>query len=365
MEILNTNKPIPVKCNHWYALLSLKDYSSSTILFHHKVYHSEENLNYSPTEIACNKCLQSVQVSQVLAHNLACEKRLPKLALGTIVEEESGAKAICKYCKRRFALNRILKHELACEFSSKKRPVFDVSRKRSPLYNENSKFQIKPVKPNLVYPHSKWQKQHMELIKNLKCEGDDSYLTEYIRCTHCYRKFAPNKVEKHSEICKKIVNKPSGPANNPNWPAAKKLNKGLGGKSERALCRSSSVNLAQVSYQRTQPLLERNVNVESLDSSFSRLPELKNSENLKVPMVNCSSCGKIFSFVEAASHSKGCKQKLMQPLATFSKIFLGKISSLPARSNSTVRLQDFQDCTYCSAPFPSLINFCMICGRSK
>ena len=199
----------------------------------------------------------------------------------------------------------------------------------------------------------------------MKCEGDESYLTEYIRCVHCCRKFAPNKVEKHSEICQKIVNKPSGPANNPSWPAIKKMVKGLGGKSERALCRSSSVNLAQVNYQRALPLLERNANVESLDSSFSRLPELKNSEGIRIPVIKNSSCGKFFSLVEVASDSKGCKKNLPQPSVTFTQIFLGKIPSLPARSNSTVRLQDFQDCNYCSAPFPSLINFCMICGRSK
>lgn len=284
------------------------------------------------------------------------------------MEEETGTKAICKYCKRKFALHRIIKHEVACEFSSKKRPIFDISRKRSPLYNENVKIPVKHEKLSLNYPNSKWQKQHLDLIKNLKCEGDDSYLTEYVNCNFCYRKFAPTIIEKHSEICKKIVNKPNGPVNNPNFPAVLKVVKAQKVKSERTLCRSTSVYSSQALCQKTLPLQERAENAESLNCSFMRLPKVQKLEKFKetkIPTVSCPCCGKFFTVSAAKSHIHTCKQHSLQSSGTFSFLNPSKLPNFSHRSKSSTKLRDLQDCANCSAPFAPLANYCMMCGKSK
>lgn len=101
---------------------------------------------------------------------------------------------------------------LACEWASKKRPVFDILKKRMPLLDE-IKLKQSPKKGVLTYRYtnSKWQQQHLQLLSNLRVETITNPYAEYLPCPYCLRKFAPNIAENHIEICKNILNKPKPP----------------------------------------------------------------------------------------------------------------------------------------------------------
>ena len=158
MDNCNTSRPIPVLCNHWYFLNSSKEYSSSTILFHHKKDHSELPYQFDPSEINCNKCFQTIPIISLHIHSAICEKRIKKHRLGTIIEEVpiDDSRILCKYCRRRFVSGRIDKHEKACEMSSRRRPQFEMIRKRLPYLCETyQKINTKRASLNLIYPNSK------------------------------------------------------------------------------------------------------------------------------------------------------------------------------------------------------------------
>ena len=169
--------------------------------------------SYTPHEIQCSKCMETVSISALINHNTICEKKNPKEILSIIIEEISGTiRGICKHCKRKFALDRIEKHQSACENASKKRPLYDMLKKRIPFLSDtNERLSTKRNSIKLIYPNSKWQKQHLELLRNLRHGEEASTYDDYIPCPYCLRRFAPISAEKHIEICKTILNKPKPP----------------------------------------------------------------------------------------------------------------------------------------------------------
>ena len=117
---------------------------------------------------------------------------------------------------------------MACEISSKKRPPFDIIRKRIPnLCETYKKINSKRGSLNLVYPNSKWQKQHIELIKNLRYQEEENSYSDYIVCPYCMRKFSSASADKHIESCKNVLNKPKPLLSVEKFPKIKKMNKNL------------------------------------------------------------------------------------------------------------------------------------------
>jgi hypothetical protein len=66
-------------------------------------------------------------------------------------------------------------------------------------------------KVKLIYPNSKWQKQHIDMIKKLRFDDTNENYEDYIACPYCKRRFAPIPAEKHIEKCKDIINRPKPP----------------------------------------------------------------------------------------------------------------------------------------------------------
>lgn len=155
-------------------------------------------------------------VSSLLIHSQQCEERNgQKEILNTIFEESlDDHRVTCRYCRRRFMIERIEKHQIACETASRKRPLFNMTKQRLPNIYECTErsHSVSRYSLKLQYPNSKWQKQHLELIKKLQisCENDSSY-ENYLTCPYCFRKFGPIQAEKHIEKCKDIINKPKPP----------------------------------------------------------------------------------------------------------------------------------------------------------
>jgi uncharacterized CHY-type Zn-finger protein len=155
-----------------------------------------------------------VEITTISSHYLTCSQETRTL---NIVQEDSSETCrTCRFCKRRFLLERIEKHQQACQWASKKRPVFDMAKKRLPLLSFTERpnsLRVSPKRspPLLKYPNSKWQKQHLQLIESLRKSKKTSVYADYLPCKYCSRKFAPNIAESHIEICKFILNKPKPP----------------------------------------------------------------------------------------------------------------------------------------------------------
>ena len=171
---------------------------------------------FFPDKTRCGRCGDDVDVTYLCIHFLLCQKKKEgiKNTLKVIQEENHETfQSACRYCKRKFLLERIEVHQQACEWASKKRPVFDISKKRLAFPNESRSKNSPKRSPNVLkYPNSKWQKQHIHLLQSLRESKSISAYLEYIRCQHCSRKFAPNIAENHIEICKNILNKPKPPS---------------------------------------------------------------------------------------------------------------------------------------------------------
>jgi hypothetical protein len=101
---------------------------------------------------------------------------------------------------------RIEKHQKVCETN-----YFNniSSKKKSPKVKDSAITLRHKI--NLNYPNSKWQKQHIDMIKKLRIDDCSENYDEYITCQYCKRKFAPIPAEKHIEKCKDIINRPKPP----------------------------------------------------------------------------------------------------------------------------------------------------------
>lgn len=350
---------------------------------------------YTPNEITCNRCLQIIPISSIHIHNPNCEKRIPKSTLGTIIEEISthDSRYRCKHCKRLFASERIEKHQSACEFSSKKRPLFEIVKKRVPnLYETIQKPPSKKGSLNLVYPNSKWQKQHLELIRNLRLEEDDSNYEDYIACPYCFRRFAPFSADKHIEICKNILNKPKPPPVTNRFPQIQNLEKKLS-------IRANSLN----SLWRPNSVYNRNFEKPDRDLSSSSIEEHAGSNTfhlamspIKTPILKeelidpnvkigkkelatqiCPVCCKRFVSSVYDKHFVSCRALQLKPSATlqdlnrqdrqikYTRKNQNSAFASKQRSNSTHRILTTGVCMNCSAFFPKAAKFCMMCGSIR
>lgn len=113
----------------------------------------------------------------------------------------------CLHCGRGFSKERVGKHQQICEGVSRSKNYFE--KKRPAKVSEKmirTKAQVR-----LDYPNSKWQKQHIDMIKKLRFDESTEEYEEYVNCPHCLRRFAPIPAEKHIPVCKDIINKPNPP----------------------------------------------------------------------------------------------------------------------------------------------------------
>ena len=325
--------------------------------------------------MTCSKCLQIVLVSQLHTHYTLCEKRMPKKLLGTILEELfDGERIPCQFCKRKFALDRIEKHQMACEKMIKKRPIFDVFKKKFPYHTESSgKLSTKKASLNLIYPNSKWQKQHLDLVRNLRYRDEGSY-EDYVPCPYCGRKFCENTAEKHIEICKNIINKPRGICIN-KFPKVSKINNltirmPTSNSIERPKSNNHSINKTVLS------------SFDGIDHSIlpsfkspNKTPLLKRElvERVKIqecPRAKCKKCEKKFLVDTIEIHNVKCciRLKSSATVNSLGKIESGakKISNKAIRSFSTQRIGEvLPGCSNCGAQIPKKAKYCMMCGNIK
>ena len=352
----------------------MKDFSSSTILFHHKTHHQDQAVLYKPSEISCSKCNRVVPVSGLHAHYSSCEKRLPKKLLVTISEEITDDQRVpCCFCKRKFTVDRIEKHQTACGNLSRKRPLFDVFQKHFPkMSSSQKKISSKKNSLNLNYPHSKWQKQHLELVRNLRYCADESSYDDYISCPHCNRKFSQMNAEKHIEICKNIINKPKGIAFS-KLPSVSRL-KQLSIRSDSSSCLNRPSTVYNKEGQKMEVYSFDDSKVKISNSSFSpkKSPLLKKDlieyKKNKEKTVKCNKCSKKFLLSIADQHLAVCGLK---PSATEKN--LEKVENIGSkmhlvkknkRANSTHRIGDLNiNCRICAASNPKQAKFCMMCGN--
>lgn len=300
---------------------------------------------------------------------------MPKKLLVTIIEEfTDGERASCQFCKRKFALDRIEKHRVACEKLIKKRPIFDVFKKKFPTHTESySKKSSKKSSLNLIYPNSKWQKQHLDLVRNLRY-GDERSHEDYVPCPHCGRKFGQQTAEKHIEICKNIINKPRGISIN-KFPKISKLNNlTIRVPSSDSLQRPKSNNRSTNKSILSSFDGNENSILPSCNSPI-KTPLLKHElvERVKLkdcPSVECQKCGKKYLVNLIERHNLKCYKGLnySATVTSLGKLKTGdkKISSNTIRSNSTQRLGEvLPGCTHCGAPLPKQAKYCMMCGNIK
>lgn len=294
---------------------------------------------------------------------------MPKKLLVTILEElTDGERVSCQICKRKFAINRIEKHQQACENLSKKRPIFDIFKKRFPNYSESYNKKVnKKGSLNLIYPNSKWQKQHLELVRNLRY-GEESSYEDYVPCPHCGRKFGQNTADKHIEICKNIIHKPRGVCMK-KFPSVIKLKElTIRVPNNNCIIRPKSNN--RPSNITTLNSFEYNENcMIGVNTSPLKTPLLKKSIK-EMPTVECEKCGQMFLASLFDKHSLKCGKNL-KPSATVSSLekndFAGsKSGSKSIRSNSTQRLGEvLPGCLYCGSLIPKKAKYCMMCGNIK
>lgn len=328
-------------------------------MFHHKKHHPDLPYWYNPEKIQCQKCFEAVNINSIFFHNSTCGGRSKKNILLTITEEKSTEKSSCQFCNRKFLNSRISKHQSACEYASKKRPIFDILKKRIP-YLEDIKSKIKLKKPdlNLKYPNSKWQKQHLQLLKNLRVESEESFYEDFISCPHCYRRFAPVSAEKHIHICKNILNKPKPPPSILPIRLPDMQNKvkplTVSSGSLKHLGRPDSV----------MPISGEGfrVSVGSVDDSYSNEFSPDRSKDVSTSIRETKSIpGKRML---KRRHISKEKLKQLKPSHTVKEIGKEKqpILNNPQRAHSTQRIHNSVACRSCGAPIPGFAKFCSMCG---
>ena len=311
---------------------------------------------FCPDKTRCARCGEDVDVTYLCIHFLLCQKKKEgiKNSLKVIQEENLETfQSVCRYCKRKFLPERLEIHQQACEWASKKRPVFDISKKRQAFPNESRSKNSPKRSPNVLkYPNSKWQKQHVQLLQSLRESKSISAYLEYVKCQHCSRKFAPNIAENHIEICKNILNKPKPPSYlnkqvknviSPKIDIKKKT------ASHKVLARPSSVlkktrETSELGFMSTS--IEEGKTISNLSPDLSSMPALKKP-----------------------SRRKKIQTHLKDPQASLKPTKLGKSQS--ERKHSTRALdtspdQDFLykkqfECTSCGFQSESC-KFCLNCG---
>jgi hypothetical protein len=214
----------------------------------------------------------------------------------------------CLFCKRYFMIERLQKHQDICEKVHKS----SSQNKKKPSNIEsafNTKNKLKH-KLKLNYPNSKWQKQHLDLLKKLRFDDYTDEYKDYIKCPYCFRKFGPIQAEKHISACKDIINKPKPPP--------------------------SKLTILPQLYKKT---IDETSKSSSIDSSFSTA-RVKKSVN-----------GGLTERIEDRSYNDNTgliekQKKYFEP-----------------RSRSIYRIPNFM--CKCGEILPNRAIFCMMCGLCK
>lgn len=311
---------------------------------------------FYPDKIKCIKCREGVDATYLCIHFLLCQKKVEGLKNSLKVIQEENFETFlstCKYCKRNFHQVRIEKHQRACEWASKRRPVFDISRKRQSFPSENlNKYSPKRSPIALKYQNSKWQKQHIQLLQSLRESKSISAYLEYIKCQYCSRKFAPNIAENHIEICKNILNKPKPPSNL-NKQAKKisipKIDLKKKGSSHKVFARPSSV-------------LKGTREINEIGFLSTSIEEGQNCLHLSPDLLSTP------SIIRLSKTSKN-KSQITDSQSKFK--FRKVVKSLTERKHSTQNLESSQilespfailfECSSCGAHLKSC-KFCINCG---
>jgi len=137
----------------------------------------------------------------------------------------------CDICGRKFNSDRIEKHLSACQKAKKG----DAKHAKKVALAEKKLAEVeKFVEKEKKFKTQKWKSQHLQFqqaLQSIKGSGDsDNFevlggkasggsgyqLSSYkdpglIECPYCGRRFADNRIEKHEEICKNVMNKPKAP----------------------------------------------------------------------------------------------------------------------------------------------------------
>ena len=347
----------------------------------------------------CPQCLETVEISSIFHHTTVCEKRTLNEVLSVIHEETAGTlRGICKYCKRRFALDRIDKHQSACENVSRKRPLFDMLKKRIPYLNETKPRSLsRRASIKLIYPNSKWQKQHLDLLRNLRHYEEESNNEKYMPCPHCFRRLVQTSAEKHIESCKNTLHrqKPLLSVVSQRFPSLRKGEEPLTihTNSMKSLWVPSSVdhnssfaehrrrNTNLINRSSEEAVYESNITVD-VGLSPVKIMENINDTSVQSSLIVCrdntplkySSCMAKISGGTDQQASKYCKlvrpSKTVKDLVKEERPVLAKISremrGEGKRSNSTLKIEDCpMFCSKCHARIPQRARFCMMCGTLR
>ncbi|NWT55511.1 ZC21C protein, partial [Erythrocercus mccallii] len=201
-----------------------------------------------------NKTHSKIRANIHMEHLASHSKLAPKhsLSLSALSDQDSGdyptaemlymqaASAVeqegfgqCSFCKRKFLCTRLEKHMSICgKNQDSKRKVFD-SRKARARGTELEQYQQwkSSRSPQSKPPPRKnnWKQKHEALIRIMsqarqvqqtlpkgRKVSDLSPLPptenpDYVACTYCRRKFAPQVAERHIPKCKNIKNRPPPP----------------------------------------------------------------------------------------------------------------------------------------------------------
>lgn len=360
---------------------------------------------YTPDHITCNRCYRSIAISAIHLHYTSCENRPMKFQKSSpqIIDEH---RALCNHCNRKFALDRIEKHQLACKNLLKKRPLFDMMKKRMPFLAETyKKISTKRSTLNLIYPNSKWQQQHLELLRNLKGIEDKDHYEDLVKCAYCEGKFAQSNIEKHNRICKKFFKriKKSRLNRRENTEIYMKRVKCLTVKtpSENTLWRPVSVNqrssdekgpdkMDSVSFQDLDDIEnpESPPKIRVLRSEFLE-PIISRSESKAINIIICPTCNKRFLSSIADKHIITCLKNYLKPCDDKGKKHVknkhsfgesqlktpertkkakntNKIKSKLKEKRRSLSTQPNREssgcCNNCGAFSPAKAKFCMMCG---
>ena len=147
------------------------------------------------------------QVEEVLGTNqqsslVVAANQKSSLFVGANEKSSLSKMEICKHCSREFNKGRCAPHEAVCkkvfggitEGFSWKANVRQLSSSKS----EIQKLKLPEIK--LKLPHNK---KRGSLLHNFNIHQNT-----LVPCPHCFRKFAPSGVQKHTEICKGVENRP-------------------------------------------------------------------------------------------------------------------------------------------------------------
>lgn len=132
--------------------------------------------------------------------------------------DDSAPKEACAKCGREFNSDRLDKHQKVCKVNLKPKKV-------RLFHKPPSKSELEKKEPKGV---PAWKQQHQDLVNNMKYmrkmkaieeSGGDirslpppppSQNPGFQECPFCARKFAKESFERHTNVCRNVVNKPKG-----------------------------------------------------------------------------------------------------------------------------------------------------------